>query len=294
MNDEIPYGGILKSIQAWSSSPQKGSMRCSSRILLPPGESGPDLELIQAIMEVIEQRNALEATDEDAEASLRQFHAQSMPQETQSTEKPGARGPVPRAQRHFLPSPKKAVKRPRLGFAVAAVVCALVCLLVVPAQAGFLESFVRWNTETFSFFSDSSREEDQLFSEAMYLQLKETAAQLTDQPVLPTWYPEGSSIIRVEENPAEDSDGFLAIFLLNGKEFHLSITAYDAEEDMGGRKYEKNDGPPEEYYVNGIPHYIMGNMDRNVAVWRNGTTECSISGFLSVDEIKQMIDSIYE
>lgn len=258
------------------------------------GESGPDLELIQAIMEVIEQRNALEATDEDAEASLRQFHAQSMPQETQSTEEPEPEAPSQGPNVISFPSPKKAVKRPRRGLAVAAVVCALVCLLVVPAQAGFWESFVRWNTETFSFLSDSSREEDQLFSEAMYLQLKETAAQLTDQPVLPTWYPEGSSIIRVEENPAEDSDGFLAIFLLNGKEFHLSITAYDAEEDMGGRKYEKNDGPPEEYYVNGIPHYIMGNMDRNVAVWRNGTTECSISGFLSVDEIKQMIDSIYE
>ena len=57
--------------------------------------------------------------------------------------------------------------------------------------------------------------------------------------------------------------------------------------------YEKNEGSPEEYYVNGIPHYIMGNMARNVAIWRNGNVECSIQGFLTVDQLKQMIDSIY-
>lgn len=257
-------------------------------------ETGPDVEFITAIMEVIAQRNALEATDEEAEASLRQFHAQAMPQETPSTEEPKPEAPSREPNVISFPSPRKAVKRPRRGLAVAAVVCVLVCLLVVPAQAGLLENLVRWNSETFSFFSDSSREADKLLSDAMYLQIEEAVAQITDQPVLPTWYPEGSSIIRVEENPAEDSNNITVDFFLEGKEFLLSITAYDTEENMGNRKYQKNDGPPEEYYVNGIPHYIMGNMDRNVAVWRNGTTECEISGFLSVDEIKQMIDSIYE
>ena len=50
----------------------------------------------------------------------------------------------------------------------------------------------------------------------------------------------------------------------------------------------------EEYYANHISHYIMGNMERNTAVWRNGPTECSLHGFLSPDTLKRMIDSIYE
>lgn len=46
--------------------------------------------------------------------------------------------------------------------------------------------------------------------------------------------------------------------------------------------------------ANHISHYIMGNMERNTAVWRNGPTECSLHGFLSPDTLKRMIDSIYE
>lgn len=251
-------------------------------------ETGPDTAFIAAILEVIQQRNALEATDEEAEASLAQFHARYMTQET--PEEP----PQPQPEEpSVVPFPKKKARPLRRGLAVAAVVCVLVCLLVVPAQAGFLERLFQWNSEQFSFFSDSSRSQDDLFSDVMYLQVQETVTQLTDRPVLPTWYPEGSSIIRVEENPAEDSENLTVVFSLEGKEFTLSITVYNAEEDMEGRKYEKNDAPPEEYYANHIPHYIMGNMDRNIAVWRNGTAECFIAGFLPVDTLKQMIDSIY-
>ena len=258
------------------------------------GETDPDVAFIQAIMAVIEQRNALEATNEEAEASLRQFHAQYMAQENASAE-PAAPVPTPRTSpvTSFLPF-SKATKRPRRWIAMAATICVLICLLAVPAQAGFWETFVRWTSEEFSFLSDSQQEEDdKLFSDAMYSQLSETVAGLTDQPVLPTWYPQGSSIVRVEENSSDTLNKVTVTFLLNGKEFLLSITAYNTEEDISIGSYEKNEGTPEEYVVHGIPHYIMGNIERNVAVWRSGTTECFISGFLSVEELKQMIDSIY-
>ena len=258
------------------------------------GETDPDVAFIQAIMAVIEQRNALEATNEEAEASLRQFHAQYMAQENASAE-PAAPVPTPRTSPvTSFPPFSKTAKRPRRWIAMAATICVLVCLLAVPAQAGFWETFVRWTSEEFSFLSDSQQEEDdKIFSDAMYSQLSETVAGLTDQPVLPTWYPQGSSIIRAEENSSDTLRNVTVTFLLNGKEFLLFITTYNTEEDLSIGNYEKNKGAPEEYLVHGIPHYIMGNMERNVAVWRNGTTECCISGFLSVEELKQMIDSIY-
>ena len=118
-------------------------------------------------------------------------------------------------------------------------------------------------------------------------------ADLTDRPVLPTWYPEGSLLTRVEENPMDDGYYLVLVFSLNGNEFSVAVTVYDSEKEMDIRNYEKNEGSPEEYSVHGIPHYIMGNMARNVAIWRNGNVECSIQGFLTVDQLKQMIDSIY-
>lgn len=118
-------------------------------------------------------------------------------------------------------------------------------------------------------------------------------ASLTDRPVLPTWYPEGSLLTRVEENPMDDGYMLLAAFSLNGEEFHICVTVYNTEEEMDTANYEKNEGSPEEYPVHGITHYIMGNMARNLAVWRNGPVECSIQGFLTVNQLEQMIDSIY-
>ena len=49
----------------------------------------------------------------------------------------------------------------------------------------------------------------------------------------------------------------------------------------------------EPYYVNHVPHYIMENMGRRTAAWQNGNTENAIQGDLTVEELKQMIDSIY-
>lgn len=75
-------------------------------------ETGPDVEFITAIMEVIAQRNALEATDEEAEASLRQFHAQAMPQETLSTEEPKPEAPSREPNVVPFPSPRKSRQTP--------------------------------------------------------------------------------------------------------------------------------------------------------------------------------------
>ena len=91
-------------------------------------------------------------------------------------------------------------------------------------------------------------------------------------------------------------DGYmlLAAFSLNGEEFHICVTVYNTEEEMDVRNYEKNEGMPEEYPRPWHhPLQSWGNMARNVAIWRNGNVECSIQGFLTVDQLEQMIDSIY-
>ena len=42
-------------------------------------------------------------------------------------------------------------------------------------------------------------------------------------------------------------------------------------------------------------HYIMANNERLTATWIAGEkTVCSISGNLTIEQIKHMIDSIYE
>lgn len=271
------------------------------------GEGHSDPDFVAAILEVIAQRTPDEALPVDTDTAWASLRARTLdkPHDPAPTEEEPKEEP--------FPAPKR--RRPRRPWVVAAVVCLLVCLLAVPVQGqSLLESLVSWTGSTFTFLpqedtgeepanlpsladpSFSAREEfsdDEIYSKVVYQQVEEAVADLTDRPVLPTWYPEGSLLTRVEENPMDDGYMLLAAFSLNGEEFHICVTAYNSEEEMDTANYEKNEGSPEEYYVNGIPHYIMGNMARNVAIWRNGTVECSIQGFLTVEQLKQMIDSIY-
>ena len=271
------------------------------------GEGHSDPDFVAAILEVIAQRTPDEALPVDTDTAWASLRARTLdkPHDPAPTEEEPKVEP--------FPTPKR--RRPRRPWVVAAVVCLMVCLLAVPVQGqSLLESLVSWTGSTFTFLpqedtseepanlpsladpSFSAREEfsdDETYSKVVYQQVEEAVADLTDRPVLPTWYPEGSLLTRVEENPMDDGYMLLAAFSLNGEEFHICVTAYNSEEEMDTANYEKNEGSPEEYYVNGIPHYIMGNMARNVAIWRNGNVECSIQGFLTVDQLKQMIDSIY-
>lgn len=44
----------------------------------------------------------------------------------------------------------------------------------------------------------------------------------------------------------------------------------------------------------GITHLLATNMGRSVALWANGPAECAITGDITIDELKQVIESIYE
>ena len=44
----------------------------------------------------------------------------------------------------------------------------------------------------------------------------------------------------------------------------------------------------------GITHYIMGNTETLSAMWINGNVEGCLQGELTLEELRQMIDSIYE
>lgn len=227
------------------------------------GEDHSNPDLVMAIMEVMEQRTPQAAPAVDVDAAWNAFRAGKI--------------------------------APRRALAVAVVVCVLVCLFILPVQgSSLLQNLVQWSDANFSFLSRDPDGTEAVLRSPDYQQVEKTVSELTDRPVLPTWYPPGSSVVQVERHTVENGYYCVVVFSLNGEEFTLCVGIYDTVEDLPVHQYEKNKGPVEEYYANHISHYIMGNMERNTAVWRNGPTECSLHGFLSPDTLKRMIDSIYE
>ena len=253
-----------------------------------------DPEFVAAAMEVIARRKDKTTPEVDVDAAWETFRARMKQEHRQEESSPEATTELPPSAAQKPKSPKKR-RWLRRTVAAAAVVAVLLCLSMVPVQGTSLaQTLVSWTGDQFSFATDeASFENQEIFSDFVYQQTEKNIATLTTTPILPTWYPDGTSVIRVEENPMDEGTSFVIIFSLDGKEFFLSIGIYNDSTGLPTYEYEKNEGSVEEYYSNGIPHYIMGNLEQNTATWRNGNAECSLHAFLPIDTLKQMIDSIY-
>lgn len=252
-----------------------------------------DPEFVAAAMEVIASRKDKPAPEVDVDAAWETFRTRMKTEHEQGSNTAEAAPELPPSTTQ---EPKRTGKRRwlRRTVAAAAVVAALVCLSLVPVQGtSLLGTLVGWTNDTVSFTTKEDPNKTDFLDSAMYQQAVKSISNLTDIPVLPTWYPEGSSIIRVEENQMDDGYIFALVFSLNNEEFFLSVGIYNDPSSLPTYQYEKNVGSTEEYYSNGIPHYIMGNIDDYGATWRNENVECSIQGPFSVNTIKRMIDSIY-
>lgn len=246
-----------------------------------------DPEDILTITEVINSREEDTPTDADVQAAWESFRARIREEEPTPTESIPEEAP---AAVPFAKPEKKKPGRKKLRWAVAA--AAVVCLLAVPAMgSGAMENLVEWTTQYFSFLPQSGAPQERPGA-VTYAEVQETVGQLTDIPVLPAWYPEGTVLEQLTVNERFSGTSINVSFSLRDQVFALIVTVYDSEQ-IGTTKYEKNEGYVEPYYVNGIPHYIMGNMERYSVAWQNGNTENSIQGDLTVEELKQMIDSIY-
>lgn len=242
---------------------------------------------ILAMTEVINSREEDTPTDADVQAAWETFRARIREEENTPTEGIPEEAPVAVP---FAKPEKKKPGRKKLRWAVAA--AAVVCLLAVPALGGDgMENLVQWTERHFSFLPQNNLPQERPGA-VTYAEVQETVTQLTIQPVLPNWYPEGTVLEDLEVSEMFDGTNVNVSFSLKDKEFSLNIEVYDLEQ-IGTTKYEKNEGPVETYYVNRIPHYIMGNMEKHIVTWQNGNTENSIRGSLTEEELKQMIDSIY-
>jgi len=186
-----------------------------------------------------------------------------------------------------LHKPRRYVKKLRWAVATAAVLCAL----VVPASAtGMLDDLSQWVSGTFSLSPVGGSVEG--INSAIYDELKTEVEAITDVSILPTWYPENSILERITVDNLDFATILNAEFSLNEKSFLFTVKVVD-NIDTFNSTYEKNDTAPERYIINEIPHYIMNNYDQNMILWRNENVECCISGELSIEDLKMMVDSIY-
>lgn len=254
-----------------------------------------DDKLMDRILEVIEQREKEEPTGlfPDVDQAWEEFqkHYKTPDGETcpiNPMRVPGQTAVGQKADRrrgHLL---KRLVP-------VAAVAAVTLSSMVAVQAFGFniFGALAQWTAETFHFVSETPERAGNPESEALR-QTVQAAFDSCGVPVpAPAWYPEGAEFakdIQVIEHP--EVSIITCRFAYGDKDFYIEAQQYHGEERIPAYTIEKDDLDIETHYSNGRAFYIMSNTSYNRAVYSKDQTVIVIEGNLSLEFLKQIIDSI--
>lgn len=245
-----------------------------------PEGAQSDTELILFILEVLASRrnNTNNITGNKAQKAWESFQENYMPEETEI-----------RVER------KKPAKWVCRLVAAAAVVALLVTIPLSVSALTFEDVwniFAKWAKETFSFVSGENTEitEPSPEDNREYASLQEMLeVEKHDPSIVPIWIPDGFVLDKIVKDSSPMQETYSVIYLYGDKELYLQVRTHLVA-DMQNNEIEND--PIEIYPHDGIDYYIFKNKDKLRVVWFVEPYECLISGDVSIDELKLMIDSI--
>lgn len=238
-----------------------------------------DIDLIDAITTLLDERAPVPVTQESPEESLRKFRAEYAPLLDSDFE-----------------SKKAHLVRRRVAQIVLAACLCITMLFAVASACGvnLIAEFLEWREETFVLRGRGSGQmELEQTPEGEYASMEEAVAAygITD-PVVPTWIPKGFEVQYVRAKEQLYSVNLSAAYSSNSKEIRIKIYINNAEDDSAIHA-EHSSPQSVSYESNGVEFLIAGNNSQHRASWVTGNCVCSINGDLTEREIKRMIDSIF-
>lgn len=206
-------------------------------------------------------------------------------------------------RQHYLPCEENIESVPQTGrktirwfrpLTAAAAALVIVIGLSVTANAfnwDFWNVVAKWARETFSLVGDGTDvSEPETNFDLEFESIQEALEHFHNDPsMVPSWIPEGFEIdfVKVDMRPMQEV--FFAFYRNGEKTIKITVRSY-MEADP--ERIEKSEDLIEIYSVAGIDYYIFANHNQTRAVWIIDSHECYISGELTIDEMKAMIDSI--
>lgn len=242
-----------------------------------PGEQETDTDFLLEVMEVLAERKRengkSEKTAEEAWKSFQEYYA-----------------PKPGPSRSARPA------HPWIRRLIAAAT-ALVLILCIPVTArafGWDELWdvvARWAKETFSFVGGDAEQvsEPEVEDGIGYTSMQDFLERnKIDCGMIPTWIPDGFVLKKVEKDITPGSEVYQAFYQNEYREVRINVKTFSS---MDSWSIEIEDAI-EICEVNGVRYYFFSNLNQLQVVWMYESYECMISGDLSLEEAKRMIDSI--
>lgn len=276
-------------------------------------ESG-NVDVIFHILEVIEKREEEHPTgrlpDEDkAWAEFQQYYnipegeGQSLYPIEDETVEPSEQELISSAYNYHRLGLRSSIWK-RVG--VVAATIAIFFALLVGVQAAGIDVFGalgRWTDETFHFVSPSNgavKSSVELTSNLKNVDYYNSIqAALNNigitEDLVPTWYPSNFEASSPQIITTRQSN-IVNVAFHGDKEqfFSLVITQHKSASNLDLFTFEKDSTSVEQYTSGTKTFYIMSNLDTITATWSDGQLVEKISGSLTIDEVKAIIDSIGE
>ena len=246
-----------------------------------PAEQESDIELILYIMEVLARREKEnQQSGKTAQQSWESFQQHYFPEQELQKQ-----------------NTKKLSGHPwmRRMIACAAAVILILCI-PLSSRAFILEELwdivARWAKETFSFVSGDVEHfsEPSPTYDGEYTSLQDVLrANNRDASLVPTWIPDGYELDSIEKVINPEQEIYIARYVSSQGKITLRAQTFISKKPQN---MEIGEGVSEIYSANGIDFYIFENYDQIRATWVSSSFEYLISGDISMEELKMMIESI--
>ena len=253
-----------------------------------------DADHISTILEVIEEReNNTEERNKETLVAWNEFQAYRKEAKSHETLEAGKSEKLTPDHRHIIEYSQKSRKSSaawRMGI-VAAVLAVLLCSTAFGWN--LFQAIVEWTEETFHFLA--GQEISDALNSPDFDRLRTHVSELTEIPAVPRYAPESTQedgTLNTIQRSDRCSIGMG--YKVGDRSFTIHIVIHkDIPAGYSG-EYQKDVTIQEEYVAGGITHYIVGNLGNVSVAWTNGNVEGHIQGNLTMDEVRQMINSIYE
>lgn len=102
-----------------------------------------------------------------------------------------------------------------------------------------------------------------------------TELGITD-PVVPSWVPEGFTLVELKTNKANGDDSVVACLVNSDRSIFISVARHD--NDATAFQHEKNgNGIIDIWDLSGNEHYVISNMEQLIVTWVTNGIECTIT-----------------
>ena len=257
--------------------------------------SDAEIAEMDKIMAVLKKKNPIphKYTAEESWREFQETYAEELSQlgihgteevmEKEPAAEPKAARIVPQPE---SPRPMRYRNFVRVGLVVAAVIVLMVAVTAAASAMGFnLWGWVpKWGDEVLSFESEEVEKKPTV--EAIPDMLIRLG--ITDK-LYPTWLPE--DFTRTEARIGEKPFILHETFQGDNRNLIITISPTSGSENA---IYQKEGSIPMEYFSGNTVHYLFDNTNNVQAVWHTESFTTVIDGSISLDEMKNIIDSVYE